>query len=166
MRKLLVVAAVVGLLTLLCASTVLAYTPVVGCTFAGTPDAPAGPWLFGGTVTARQNATDVVVGSGTLDANGCFSVPIGNGPSLTVTIDFTPGPGGDPADQYCTVPTDPDYTPEPYECSPIYTQTTPNAVSIATFTAAPLQPGLVGGVLGLAAFGLAGLRRAYRTLRG
>lgn len=160
MKRLLLLGVVVGVLLLTFVPAAFAWTPVVGCTFAGTDITPLGPWTYGGTVTARQTATNVVVGSGVLDANGCYSVTIGNGPQLTVTIDFTPGPGGDPADQTCIVPTDPNYTPAPYQCAPIYTGSGPNAVSLSAFGATGVPAGAAVAALGLTLGGfVAWLRR-------
>ncbi len=161
MRRVALPALILTLLALFAlAPAALAWTPVVGCTFAGTSSSPLGPWTYGGTVTARQTSTQVIVGSGTLDANGCYSVTIGNGPQVTVTIDFTPGPSGDPANQTCVVPTDPNYTPAPYECSPIYTNTTSLAVSVSGFAGQSVASGWwLAPIAALAATALVWLRR-------
>lgn len=149
MRRLTMVALlVVALSAVAIVPAVFAWTPAVGCAVDGYGN----PWTHGGTVTCRQNATQIVVGSGSLDANGCFSVPIGNGPAITCTIDFNPGPDGDPADATCAIPTDPNYTPQPWDCGPISTGTGPNAITLQNLEASGTSPLFVAMAgLGLAA---------------
>lgn len=149
---------IVVLLLLMVAPTALAWDRAEGC----TTDAYGAPWTHGGTVTCRQTFQPyIVVGSGELDANGCFSVYIGNGREVDCTIDFNPGPSGDPADGHCVVPTDSSYTPAPWPCDPISTGTGPNVVSLAGFGAAAMPAGTAA--LGLAA--LAGLAAAWKRRR-
>lgn len=143
-------------LLLVSSPAALAWTEAQGCTV----DANGDPWAWGGTVTCRQTFEPyVVTGSGTLDANGCFSIYIGNGRELDCTIDYTPGPSGDPADGHCIVPTDGSYTPQPWLCGPIDTGTGPNAVSLSGFGAQSLPASAAVLVLGLLAGGAAVLRR-------
>jgi hypothetical protein len=155
MRKLLVVSLLVVALAAVMAPTAFAWDRAEGCTVDGTDQQPGNPWTWGGTVTCRQLFQPFfVVGSGTLDANGCFSVFIGNGPAVDCTIDYNPGPNGDPADDVCSVPTDRNYQPLPWLCGPnnsgiIDTGTGPNAISLRTMeatssSALPLVLGLVG----------------------
>lgn len=143
------------------APAALAYNVVVGCTFAGTSGDSLGPWTHGGTATAVQTGTGYPYGSADLDANGCFSINTGNGPKLTVTIVFDPGPNGTPADQTCSVPADPNYPPTPqYTCSDIFTSTGPNAVSLSQFSGNGLAAGwLVAPLAAVAATALLWLRR-------
>lgn len=147
MRKFLVISLLVLVLATAMAPTALAYDSVQGCAL----DAYGNPWTWGGTVTCQQTFPPyVVVGSGTLDASGCFSVFIGNGPAVTCVVDFNPGPAGDPADAVCQVPADSSYPPQPWNCDPIDTGTGPNAINLRTMeatsssSALPLALGLVG----------------------
>jgi LPXTG-motif cell wall-anchored protein len=146
MRKLLVVSLLVVALAAVMAPTALAWDRAEGC----TTDGYGNPWTWGGTVTCRQTFQPfIVVGQGTLDANGCFSVFIGNGHEVDCTIDYNPGPDGDPADDVCTVPTDSSYQPLPWQCSPVDTGTGPNAISLRSLDATsssafPMVLGLVG----------------------
>lgn len=172
MRRVVVLSAMVTVLLLFSASAALAYSPVTGCVTTGTAGDPGPAWPYGGTVTAWQTVSKVVVGTGTLDANGCFSVTIGNGPEVQVSIEFNSGPNGTPADIctpvgsktptncQCTVPTDNNYTMVPYACGPIYSGTGPNAVSMLGFGATPsaTAPALLGLVTVLGA-AVAFLRR-------
>lgn len=148
MRKVMLASLLAALLVLGMATAAFAWTPVVGCTFDGYGN----PWTHGGSVMCYREFADqqILVGSGSLDANGCFSVSIGNGPEINCYIDYTPPVGGDdPPDGVCTVPTDPNYTPEPYDCGPISTGTGPNAVALAGFGAAGMPAGTL--VLALSA---------------
>jgi hypothetical protein len=113
-------------------------------------DANGDPWTWGGTVVATQDVTNVPVGSGELDANGCFSVFIGNGLRVTATIDPAPGPAGDPGPLYCYVPTDTSYLPYPWDCGFIDTGTGPNAITLSSLGAAPSTYGLALAGLALA----------------
>lgn len=149
---------IVVLLLLMVAPTALAWDRAEGC----TTDVNGDPWAWGGTVTCRQTFQPfIIVGSGPLDANGCFSVFIGNGREVDCTIDYTPGPNGDPADDHCIVPTDSSYTPLPWACGVFDTGTGPNAVSLAGFGAAAMPAGTAA--IGLAA--LAGLVAAWKRRR-
>lgn len=152
MRKFLVISLLVLVLAAAMAPAAFAYDRAEGCTV----DAYGNPWTWGGTVTCysafslQPPFTPIVVGSGSLDANGCFSVFIGNGPAVTCVVDFNPGPNGDPADAVCQVPRDSSYLPQPWDCGPIDTGTGPNAINLRSMeatsspSALPLALGLVG----------------------
>lgn len=154
MRKLAIVLLVILALTVVLVPVALAYTPVQGCIV----DYYGDPWTHGGTVVAKTYAgqgppayetppkwdTGIVVGSGDLDANGCFDVPIGNGPGVWVQIDPSPGSAGDPGELYCYVPRDTDYLPVAWECETLSTGTGPNAISLSGLGAsADIAPWLV-----------------------
>lgn len=112
----------------------LAYDSVVGC----TTDGNGNPWTHGGTVTCTR--LGITVGSGTLGADGCYAVYIGNGPQTTCTFDFTAGPAGDPPNQTCTIPTNNSNPPVPYtNCNPS-TGTGPNAVTMVKWPQAVPAP--------------------------
>lgn len=146
MKKFALVLIVVGLLLLGIVSPALAYDRAVGCTV----DANGNPWTHGGTVTCvrpLQFPGDIVVGSGSLDANGCFEVFIGNGPAVVCTISFNDGGSGQPADQVCSIPTNNNVPPQPYDCGTISTGTGPNAVTLAGFGATHLSAGAFALVL-------------------
>ncbi len=152
MKKLLVVSFAVALLVLGLTSTAFAYDRVVGCTV----DANGDPWMHGGTITCRQNFWPfVIVGQGTLDANGCFEVFIGNGPALTCTIQYNAGPAGQPDDDVCSVPRDTTYPPLPWNCGEINTETGPNAVTLVGFSAVHSPAGAFALVLSAVVGGLA-----------
>lgn len=156
MKRLLVVFFALVLLILVSTSTAFAYDRVVGCTVDVNND----PWTHGGTVTCRQNFWPfVIVGQGTLDANGCFEVFIGNGPAVTCTIAYNPGPAGQPGDGTCAVPRDNSYFPQPWNCGTISTNTGPNAVTLAGFGATSSTAGVFVLVLSAVIGGVAFWRR-------
>ncbi len=150
-------ALVLAFVLLLVASPAFAYDSIVGC----VTDAGGQPWTWGGTITCTRQG-NIVVGTGTLGADGCFSVYIGNGTKTTCTFDFTPGPNGDPANMTCTVPTNNNVPPTPYtECNPS-TGSGPNAVTLAqqpTAASAPYNSAALAGVaVLLTVIAYAGLR--------
>lgn len=156
MKRLLFAFVVMALLAI--APAALAYDSIVGC----TTDANGDPWTNGGTITCVR--LGITVGSGSLGSDGCFQVYIGNGPSTTCTIDFTPGPAGDPMNGVCNVPTNNSNPPVPYtECNP-GTGTGPNAVSLASFGAggSVISSTAAVALLGVVLAGAAFLRRARR----
>jgi len=146
MRKLLAISFTVMMLAMLLVPVAYAWDRVEGCVV----DANGDPWTWGGTVVATQDVTGIEVGSGELDANGCFSVFIGNGLRVNATIDPAPGPAGDPGPQVCVVPTDTSYLPYPWVCDPIDTGTGPNAITLSSFDAEPSVYGLALAGLSLA----------------
>lgn len=151
---------IVVLMLLMVVPTALAWDRAVGCTV----DAYGDPWTWGGTVVCRQDVTGIIVGTPSpayLDANGCFDVFIGNGLRVNCTINYTPGPNGDPANDVCQIPTDSTYLPYPWDCGLIDTGTGPTAVSLSGFGAAAMPAGTAA--LGLAA--LAGLAAAWKRRR-
>lgn len=137
MKKLALASLLVAVLILSMAAPALAWDRAEGC----TTDGYGVPWAWGATVTCRQTFQPyIIVGQGQLDANGCFSVFIGNGHEVACTIDYNPGPLGDPADDICIVPTDTSYQPLPWPCGPIDTGTGPNAVTLSSFAGAVSLP--------------------------
>lgn len=152
MRKLAIVLLVILALTVVLVPVALAYTPVQGCIV----DYYGDPWTHGGTVVAYTHAGQgppiaempmlpgIPVGNGELDANGCFDVPIGNGPGVWVVIDPGPGSAGDPGELYCYVPRDRDVPPVAWECGLLSTGTGPNAIALSGLGAsADIAPWLV-----------------------
>jgi hypothetical protein len=127
----------VVLVLLISAPAAFAWDRAVGCTVDSSGDS----WTWGGTVTCRQTFNPFVqVGQGTLDADGCFEVYIGNGHEVECTIDYNAGPAGDPVDGSCVVPTDNNYMPEPWACGTIDTGTGPNAVALSGFAGVTAMP--------------------------
>lgn len=145
-------------LLLLASPAAFAWDRANGCVVDGYGNA----WTHGGTVECRQKTTNIVVGSGSIGADGCYSVFIGNGLEVTCTIDPAAGPLGDPAPYTCVVPTDTSYSPLPWDCGPGSTGTGPNAVTLSTLggTSTPvLSAGLVILALSLVLGGATLVRR-------
>lgn len=156
MKRFLVASLAVAVIILGFTSTAFAYDRVVGCAVDVNND----PWTWGGTVTCRQNFWPfVIVGQGTLDAGGCFEVFIGNGPAVTCTIQYNPGPAGQPDDDVCAVPRDTSYFPQPWPCGVINTDTGPNAITLAGFGATSSSAGAFALVLSAVIGGVALWRR-------
>ena len=139
MRRFLVLALAAAVL-FIAVPAAFAYDSVTGC----VTDTNGDPWTHGGSITCTR--LGITVGSGSLGADGCFQVFIGNGPQTTCTFDFNPGPAGDPPNQTCTVPTNNSNPPEPYtQCNP-NTNSGPNAVTMAQWPAAAPATAAAGTV--------------------
>lgn len=152
MKRSLIALLAVAVIVLGFTSTAFAYDRVVGCSVDNNGD----PWIHGGTVTCRQYFWPyVIVGQGTLDTNGCFEVFIGNGPAVECTIQYNPGPAGQPDDDVCEVPRDTSYLPQPWPCGLINTDTGPNAVALAGFGATSSSAGVFALVLSAVVGGVA-----------
>jgi hypothetical protein len=160
MKRLLIVALLVLALGLMLVSTSLAYDRVIGCVV----DANGDPWTHGGTVVATQDATGIVVGTGVVEADGCFSVFIGNGPAVTATITLDSPDPNDDVVLVCSVPTDTDYQPIPWDCGggdagggpPLNTGTGPNVITLSGIDAssnASLLPAALATLVAGAAIG-------------
>lgn len=149
------IAAIVVLL-LLSAPTALAWDRVLGCAV----DVNGAPWGWGGTVICRERDTATVVGSGTLDTVGCFEIYINTTAQMLCTVNYDPGPSGDPLNSQCAVAADPDDTPFPWDCGTFDTSTGPNALSLTGFGAASMPVAAVAIGLVLMA-GVAAARRRW-----
>jgi len=140
MKKLILLSLIVTALVLSLTSTAFAYDRVVGCAV----DYYGNPWTWGGTVLCYRELAfpgPILVGSGSLDANGCFEVFIGNGPAVNCYIQYNAGPAGTPATDTCSVPRDSNYPPVPYDCGTVNTDTGPNAVNLSGFGAVGMPAG-------------------------
>lgn len=136
----------------------LAYTAVVG----QVNDAYGDAWTHGGTVDCVQDSNGISVGSGTINPDGSWSIPVGSPSKLTCTIDPAAVPGGGDPDPYvCNVPPAGGGGVQVYSCEPGDTNTGPNAVSLSSFTGAglPLGAGALAAVSALVGSALVWRRR-------
>lgn len=136
----------------------LAYTAVVG----QVNDAYGDPWTHGGTIDCVQDSTGISVGSGTINPDGSWSIPIASPSKLTCTIDpAAVSGGGDPDPYVCYVTADGGGGVRVFDCGAGDTNTGPNAVSLLSFTGAglPLGAGAVAAVSALAGLSLVWRRR-------
>ncbi len=157
MRRSSVLILLVAAMLFMAVPVVLAYTAVEG----QVNDAYGDPWTHGGTVDCVQDSTGISVGSGTINPDGSWSVPIGSPSKLTCTIDPAAGPSGDPEPYVCNVPPAGGGGVQVYSCEPGSTNTGPNAVSLSSFTGAglPLGAGAVAAVSALVGSALIWRRR-------
>lgn len=157
MRRSSVLVLLVAAMLFMAVPVVLAYTAVEG----QVNDAYGDPWTHGGTVDCVQDSTGISVGSGTINPDGSWSVPIGSPSKLTCTIDPAAGPSGDPDPYVCYVPPAGGGGVQVYPCEPGNTNTGPNAVSLSSFTGAglPLGAGAVAAVSALVGSALIWRRR-------
>lgn len=133
----------IACLLLLSVPSASAWDRVLGCAV----DANGTPWGWGGTVTCQARDTGNVAGSGTLDTVGCFEIYISTLAQVVCTVNYSPGPFGDPLNNQCAVDADPNETPLPWDCGTFQTSTGPNAVSLIGF-------GAVGAPAGAAVISL------------
>ena len=117
----------------------LAYTSASG----QVTDANGDPWTYGGTVVCRQNSNNVVIGQGTINPDGTWSVTLGSPAAATCTIDPAAGPAGDPDPLTCAIPGGGGGGVQDYPCGPQSTGTGPNAVTLSGFAGSPLAFGWV-----------------------
>lgn len=129
MNKKILLLVLVGALLLLGVPVALAYTSASGQVNDGNGDA----WTHGGTVVCVQNSTQVQIGSGTVNADGSWSVTLGSPAAATCTIDPAAGPAGDPAPFTCAIPGGGGGGVQDYSCGAGSTGTGPNAVSLSGF---------------------------------
>lgn len=129
-----------------------AWDSVVGCAV----DVYGAPWVWGGTVTCQEQASGKTVGAGTLNTGGCFEVFVSSNSPLLCTINYAPGPKGDPEDGRCAVDADNNDMQLSWNCGIFTTGTGPNAVSLRQVNAAALPAGGVALAIG-ALLGGAGL---------
>ena len=157
MRRSSVLFLLVAAMLFMAVPVVLAYTAVEG----QVNDAYGDPWTHGGTVDCVQDSTGISVGSGTINPDGSWLIPIASPSKLTCTIDPAAGPSGDPDPYVCYVPPAGGGGVQVYPCEPGNTNTGPNAVSLSSFTGAglPLGAGAVAAVSALVGSALIWRRR-------
>lgn len=122
-----VILTVVALLVVV--PVVLAYTSTSG----RVVDAYGNPWTYGGTVVCVQNSTNAEIGSGSVSADGTWSVTLGSPAAATCTIDPAAGPYGDPPSYTCAIPGGGGGGVQDYPCGDHSTGTGPDAVSLSAF---------------------------------
>lgn len=133
----------------------LAYTSVTG----RVVDTYGDPWTYGGTVVCVQDATQVVIGTGTVNPDGTWLVYIGSPSKATCTVDPAAGPGGDPAPYTCAVPPAGGGGVQNYECGDHSTGTSPTAVSLSSFSGSGMAWGWLAVPVAVVAALLIVLRR-------
>ncbi len=128
-KKLLFALATALVATLIVAAPAFAWTSVYGqCIDSGTLQG----WAYGGTVTVYGDVTAGAIASGSLAADGMFSIALPPEPladnTLYIVITYTSGPLGTPGTYIETIPDIP--TGIGYNMGYVKTDTGPNAVTL------------------------------------
>jgi len=157
MRRSSVLFLLVAAMLFMAVPVVLAYTAVEG----QVNDVYGDPWTHGGTVDCVQDSTGISVGSGTINPDGSWLIPIASPSKLTCTIDPAAGPSGDPDPYVCYVTAGGGGGVQVFDCGAGSTNTGPNAVSLVSFAGAglPLGAGAVAAVSALVGSALVWRRR-------
>jgi hypothetical protein len=127
----------VAILLFLAAPIALAYTSASG----QVNDGNGNPWTHGGTVECRSNVGNILLGSGTIQPDGSWSVTLASPSAATCVIDPAAGPNGDPASFNCSVPGGGGGGVQDYSCGAGSTNTGPNAVTLTSLSANGAGPG-------------------------
>lgn len=139
MKRRTLVFAFTAILLLLVVPVALAYTSASG----QVNDVNGNPWTHGGTIVCVQNSSQAVIGNGTINPDGSWSVTLGSPAAATCTIDPAPGPNGDPASFTCAIPGGGGGGVQDYACAPTNIPTGPNAVTLSSFAGQPFLWGWI-----------------------
>lgn len=153
MKKTLTILAISGLLLIIMAASVFAYSEATGCIIDG---ATSLPWTHGGYAEVYNNGSGTPIGGQfPLDGNGCFLAEIhasGTHNAGEVRITLNPGPEGTPDPIACTYEAQLQ-NPVILDCGDMPTNTGPNAVTWSNVSA----DASAGFPVEAAAFGLLAL---------